>query len=79
MCRHETLHIFELELNFLKQKNINLIDYYNTINYQLTLMINKTIMTYGDNSEITKEHNKRHCADALIVFIIELTNNILII
>lgn len=42
-------------------------------------MINKTIMTYGDNSEITKEHNKRHCADALIVFIIELTNNILII
>lgn len=74
------LHILEQELNLIRQTNLNLVDYYNKVNSQLTLMINKTIMTYGNSSEITKEYNKRHRSDALRVFITGLNyplNNIL--
>lgn len=37
----------------LRQGPKSLIDYYNKVNQKLTLLINKTIMTHGTNSEIT--------------------------
>jgi len=49
-------------------------DYYGTVNRKLTLLINKTIMTYGRNKPITAE--MKHRKTALRVFITGLDGQI---
>jgi len=44
-------------------------DFYNLVSKKFTLIINKTIMTYGKESPITTETNLRHRENALRVFI----------
>ncbi|XP_061393000.1 glycosyltransferase-like protein gnt13 [Musca vetustissima] len=46
-----------------------IMEYYNKVNEKLTLLINKTIMTYGNDRTITKESNDFHRQTALKVFI----------
>lgn len=63
------MHIIEQELSILRQGNMSVLDYYNIVNKKLTLLINKTIMTHGSNSAITKELNAKNRQSALRVFI----------
>jgi len=63
------LHIIEQELSIMRQGSLTIIDYYNEVNKKLTALINKTIMTHGSNSELTKELNKKNRQYALRVFI----------
>jgi len=44
-------------------------DYYGMVIRKLTLLINKTIMTYGRKKPITAEMNEKHWKTALRVFI----------
>lgn len=63
------IHIIEQELSVMRQGSLSIIEYYNEINKKLTLLINKTIMTYGSNVEIIKEFNGRNRQYALRIFI----------
>jgi len=51
-------------------------DYYGTVNFLLTVLINKTIMTYGRNKPITAEINEKNRKTALRVFITGLNGQI---
>lgn len=63
------IHIIEQEMSVLRQGSMTVIEYYNLVNKKLTLMINKTIMTYGGAAPITKELNKKNRDQALRIFI----------
>jgi len=63
------LHIIEQELSIMRQGALSIIDYYNEVNKKLTALINKTIMTHGSDSNLTKELNKKNRQYALRVFI----------
>ncbi|KAH8278177.1 hypothetical protein KR018_011022, partial [Drosophila ironensis] len=56
-------------LSILRQGRMTVIEYYNEVNKKMTLLINKTIMTHGKDSEITKETNKTIRNNALRIFI----------
>lgn len=62
------LHLIEQELSVMRQGPQSIMSYYNEVNKKLTDLINKTIMTHGTNSEITKELNNRNRQYALRVF-----------
>lgn len=62
-------HIIEQEMSVLRQGPGTLIEFYNEVNKKLTLLINKTIMTHGTNSAITKELNTKNRETALRTFI----------
>jgi len=51
-------------------------DYCGTVNRNLTLLINKTKMTYGRNKPLTAEMNEKHRKTALRVFITGLNGQI---
>jgi len=70
------IHIIEQELSVLSQGILFIMDYYGTVNRKLTLLINKTIMTYGRNKPITAEMNEKHRKTALRVFITGLNGQI---
>ncbi len=70
------IHIIEQELSVLTQNKFSVMDFYNLVNKKLTLLINKTIMTYGKDNPITTETNLRHRQNALRVFITGLNGPI---
>ncbi|EAL58749.1 gag protein [Wolbachia endosymbiont of Drosophila ananassae] len=70
------IHIIEQELSVLTQNRFSVMDFYNLVNKKLTLLINKTIMTYGKENPITTEANLRHRQNALRVFITGLNGPI---
>lgn len=61
------IYLIEQELSILRQGNLTIIQYYEEIEKKLTLLINKTIMTY--DSAIASSLNEKYRADALRVFI----------
>jgi len=63
------IHILESELSILRQGRMTVTKYYNEVNKKMTLLINKTIMTYGKHSVIAKETNKTIRSNALRIFI----------
>lgn len=63
------IHIIEQEMSILRQGSMSVIDYYNLVNRKLTLLINKTIMTHGNDKDITNELNNKNRQTALRVFI----------
>lgn len=63
------LHIVEQELSVMRQGSLSIIDYYNEVNKKLTALINKTIMSHGSESELTKELNNKNRQYALRVFV----------
>jgi len=70
------LHIIEQELSILTQGKLSVMEYYNQVYKKLTLLTNKTIMTYGRNKPITSEINNRHRQSALRVFVTGLNGPI---
>lgn len=66
------LHIIEQELSVMRQGIQSIMTYYNEVNKKLTDLTNKTIMTHGTNSDITKELNNKNRQYALRVFMTEL-------
>ena len=66
------IHIIEQELSIMRQGSLTTLDYYNEVNKQLTLLINKTIMTHGSNCSLTNELNNKNRQYALRVFITRL-------
>ncbi len=69
-------HIIEQEMSILRQGTSSIIEYYNKVNEKLTLLINKTIMTYGSDNAVTKELNAKNRRDALRIFITGLNGNL---
>lgn len=63
------IHVIEQELSVLRQGSLSILDYCNSVDQKLTLLINKTMMTYGTNTTVTKELNKKNRNNALRVFI----------
>jgi len=60
----------------LSQGKLPITEYYGLVNKNLTLQINKTIMTYGRNKPLTAEMNEKHKNTALRVFITGLNGHI---
>jgi len=61
------VYLVEQEMSTLRQGNMTLLQYYDEVEKKLTLLINKTIMTY-DNT-VAASMNEKYRADALRVFI----------
>ncbi|GBP03224.1 Retrovirus-related Pol polyprotein from transposon gypsy [Eumeta japonica] len=59
----------ERELSALTQGSGTIIDFYNVVEEKLNLIINKTIMTYGENGDLVESLNQKYRQDALRVFI----------
>jgi len=70
------IHIIEQDLGVLSQGKLSIMDYYGLVNKKLTLLIYKTIMTYGRNKPLTAEMNEKHKKTALRVFITGLNGHI---
>jgi len=70
------IHIIEQDLGVLSQGKLSIMEYYGLVNKNLTLLINKTIMTYGRNKPLTAEMNEKHKRTALRVFITGLNGHI---
>lgn len=63
------LYVLENELSVLRQDNLSISEYYDKVDKQLTLIINKQIMTHTGNDVIIAALNERSRENALRVFI----------
>ena len=63
------LHVLQNELNTLRQGSSSLTEFYDKVDRQLTLIVNKQIMMYSGQNEIIKVFNEQARDDALRVFI----------
>lgn len=70
------IYIIEQELSVLRQGKMSVLEYYNLVNKKLTLLINKTIMTYGDDVKVISEMNKKNRDNALRIFITGLNGSL---
>lgn len=70
------IHIIEQELSVLRQGNMTVLEYYNLVNKKLTLLTNKTIMTYGNKADVINEMNSKNRESALRIFITGLNGNL---
>lgn len=61
------VYLIEQAMSTLRQGNLTLLQYYDEVEKKLTLLINKTIMTY--DSIVAAPLNEKYRADALRVFI----------
>lgn len=61
------IYLVEQELSTLRQGNLTLLEFYGEVERKLTLLVNKTIMTYS--GEIASSINEKYRMDALRVFI----------
>lgn len=61
------IYLIEQELSTLRQGNLTIIQFYDEVERKLTLLTNKTIMTYEGNLAISI--NEKYRTDALRVFI----------
>jgi len=52
------IHLIEQDLGVLSQGKLSIMEYYGLVNTKLTLLIDKTIMTYGRNKPLTAEMNE---------------------
>lgn len=63
------LYLLENELSVLRQGKLTINDYYDNVNKQLTLIVNKIIMDNTGREEVIEALNERARANALRVFI----------
>lgn len=63
------LHILESQLNTLRQGQMSINEYYDAVDKQLTLIVNKIIMTHSNNEELTSAFTEKARENALRVFI----------
>lgn len=63
------LHVLENELSILRQDNLTITEFYDEVDKQLTLIINKQIMTYHGQDDLVATLNERARENALRVFI----------
>lgn len=63
------LYLLENELSVLRQGKLTINEYYDQVNKQLTLIINKILMTNTGKEEVIEALNERARANALRVFI----------
>lgn len=61
------IYLIEQELSTLRQGNQSLTSYYDEVERKLTLLTNKTIMSYA--TEIAAPINEKYRADAMRVFV----------
>lgn len=63
------LHVLENELSILRQDNLNINEFYDKVDKQLTLIINKHIMSFHGQDELVAALSERARENALRVFI----------
>lgn len=63
------LYVLENELSILRQNNLSIAEYYDKVDRQLSLIINKQIMTHSGNNDVVEALNDRARDNALRVFI----------
>lgn len=73
-CDKTPLYILEQQLSVLRQGNLSVREYYDQVEIKLTLITNKTQMTY-DKQEVVAI-NEKYCQDALRVFISGLNKSL---
>lgn len=66
------LHVLENELSILRQNNSSLTDFYDKVDRQLNLIINKQIMSFNGQYALVSALNERARDNALRVFISDL-------
>jgi len=62
------IHLIEQEMSTLRQGGLSIDKFYDLVERKLTLLVNKTTMTYSCD-QVVKSLNEKHRADALRVFI----------
>ena len=63
----QPLHVVEQQMSTLRQGNSSVIEFYDIVERKLTLLINKTLMTY--DKQVATVLNEKHRADAMRTFI----------
>lgn len=63
------LHVLENELSILRQDNLTIIEFYDQVDKQLTLIINKQMMSYHGQNDLVSTLTERARENALRVFI----------
>lgn len=63
------LHVLENELSILNQSNSSIVEFYDIVDKQLTLILNKQIMSFHGQTELVAALNERARENALRVFI----------
>lgn len=63
------LHVLENELSILQQGNLSLTEFYDNVGKQLTLIINKQMMTFHGQNDLISALNERARENALRIFI----------
>lgn len=63
------LHVLENELSILRQDNLNINEFYDLVDKQLTLIINKQIMSFHGQDDLVAALSERARENALRVFI----------
>lgn len=63
------VYLIEQELSMLTQGALSVVKFYDEIERKLTLIINKTTMTHGENKALIESLSKKYREDALRVFI----------
>lgn len=63
------LHVLENELSVLRQNSSSITDFYDSVDKQLTLIINKQIMTFNGQDDLIAALSERARENALRVFI----------
>lgn len=63
------LHVLENELSILRQDRSTILEFYDQVDQQLTLIVNKQIMTFHGQDDLVAALNERARENALRVFI----------
>lgn len=63
------LHVLENELSVLRQNNSSIMDFYDAVDKQLTLITNKQIMTFSGQDDLIAALTERARENALRIFI----------
>lgn len=63
------IHVLESQLSILRQDNLSITEFYETVDKQLTLILNKQIMSYQGQDNLVAALNERARENALRVFV----------
>lgn len=63
------VYLIEQELSTLRQGDLSISEFYDEVEKRVAMLVNKTIMTHGDNHDLTVNLNTKYRQDGLRVFI----------
>lgn len=63
------IYLIEQELSTLRQGELSISEFYSEVEKRVAMLVNKTTMTYGENTQLTINLNTKYRQDGLRIFI----------